>query len=73
MVCLRCDDGEGGCMFPIYGLAPHGHDLSRTGSIIGSTVTLPREKWPENFHEDEDEPGLGMFTHCPVCGACGAT
>lgn len=24
-----------------YGLAPHGHDMSRTGSIIGSTVFKP--------------------------------
>lgn len=24
-----------------YGLAPHGHDMNRTGSIIGSTVFKP--------------------------------
>ena len=39
-LCWDCwtadDEGE-----EWYGLAPHGHDLTRTGSFIGSTVFKP--------------------------------
>ena len=53
-----------------YGLAPHHHDLSKTGSMIGSTVfdPLPDEKdgegWyiikPGLFFLPDDETGGGM-------------
>ena len=69
MACDFCDDREGGCCFPHYGLAPHWHDLSKTGSILGSTVIDPKETWPENFDEDPEAPGLGTYAHCPKCGA----
>lgn len=50
-----------------YGVAPHKHDLKRTGSIIGSTVLLPKDQWPSTFREDSECPGLGTYTceHCP--------
>jgi hypothetical protein len=32
-----------------YGMAPHTHDMSRTGSMIGSTVIAAKETWPKNF------------------------
>lgn len=53
-------------MYPYYGVAPHTHDLSKTGSFIGSTVYVPKKNWPNNFHEDPEEPGLGTYT-CPKC------
>lgn len=66
--CMNPDFPEDGCSFPDYGVAPHVHDFSATGSWIGSTRLLPREQWPSNFVEDPDAPGLGTYTHCPMCG-----
>lgn len=71
MGCKYCTDEDGICMYPSYGVAPHRHDLKRTGSIIGSTVLLPKNKWPDNFVEDKDCPGLGTYTYCPECGEKG--
>lgn len=73
-MCENCGyGGEGGCVYPYYGVAPHRHDLTRTGSIIGSTVIEPRGKWPANFAPDEPEEkdggGCGVYTHCLTCGA----
>lgn len=65
--CETCGDGE---YYPIYGVGPHRHDMSRTGSIIGSTVHLPGEEWPSNYHEDPDAPGCGTWT-CPDCDGYG--
>lgn len=65
--CEYCNDGDGGCVYPMYGVAPHHHDLS--GGIIGSTVIDPCESWPANFTEDPEEPGCGVYTHCLHCGA----
>ncbi len=53
-------------MYPVYGVAPHKHDLGKTGSIIGSTVVQPKETWPENFVEDKESPGCGTY-YCPKC------
>ncbi len=52
--------------YPLYGMAPHRHDMQRTGSYIGSTVTDPPESWPANFCEDEPGAGMGMW-FCPGC------
>jgi len=49
-------NGQGGSC---YGLAPHVHDLSRTGSIIGSTVFTGEED--SRFVADLDAPGLGVW------------
>jgi len=63
--CEVCDDGEGGCVFPYYGVAPHKH---APGPVIGSTVIDAPEMWPEEFREDPDAPGCGTYTNCPICG-----
>ena len=65
--CGYCDDGEGHCVFPFYGVGPHRHVV--VDSLIGSTVNLPPAEWPSNYTEDQDCPGLGVYTHCPHCGA----
>ena len=67
--CDHCDDGQGQCLYPYYGMAPHRHDLSKTGSFIGSTVVDPKDSWPDNFVEDEPGAGCGVYTKCPVCGS----
>jgi len=53
-----------------YGMAPHHHDIKRTGSIIGSTVLVPKESWPKNFSPDPEEEGAGIYT-CEHCNGTG--
>lgn len=74
MTCEYCEDGDGACVFPMYGFGPHKHVrlTDGPGSFIGSTVMEPKEAWPANYEEDADCPGLGTFTHCLNCGAPGA-
>lgn len=79
MTCETCDDGEGGCVFPYYGVAPHVCGFKRGLPALGSSVQLPEDEWPENFEPDPDAPpgpngypGFGVYTNCPICGA-GAT
>ena len=73
-LCQACffEHGVGSEMSePWYGLAPHHHDVSLTGSIIGSTVMdevpEPDEDGdivlPGNllFTPDPDAPGLGTY------------
>lgn len=73
--CPQCDDGEGVCVFPYYGVAPHTHETSDFNVVthpsdwIGSTRMLPREQWPANFRPDDDSDECGMYTHCLHCGA----
>ena len=54
-----------------YGIAPHTHDLTLTGSFIGSTVMTPLTALPALtngavdlgwgwFVPDEDAPGMGI-------------
>lgn len=64
--CDMCDDGDGICTFPYYGPAPHSHDTS--SGWIGSTRVLPRERWGDNFREDPDCEGHGVYMRCPHCG-----
>lgn len=61
--CDFCSDGNGGTVFPYYGLAPHTH----IKGILGSTEFTG--EIPENFSPDSD--GLGLYTHCLNCGADG--
>lgn len=63
--CEFCNDGDGHCIYPYYGVAPHIH---KEGPMIGSTVVKPKSAWPSNFREDPDVAGLGTFTHCLECG-----
>lgn len=62
MTCQFCSDGDGGCAFPFYGLAPHRHTPN-------DTIIAPRESWPANFVEDPEARGCGTYTHCTHCGA----
>lgn len=68
MTCDFCDDGDGGCVYPYYGLAPHSHKLHR-GRIV--TITSTRD-FPDNFVVDQEHPAdgptCGVYTHCLNCG-----
>lgn len=64
MSCDYCTDPDGEPCFPVYGVGPHRHVGD---NLMGSTVMLPREKWPSNFQEDPECPGLGVWW-CPKCG-----
>ncbi len=71
LCCPECDDGDGNCVFPYYGVAPHTHALpapTHPTDWIGSTRLLPRDKWGNNFREDEDSPGQGTYLRCGTCG-----
>ena len=58
--CWTCyaEGNEGGHVY--YGMAPHHHDESITGSVIGSTVIESIEPTDE-FTPDPDAPGLGVW------------
>lgn len=57
------------CDYPVVGLAPHGHpNVNKPEELIGSTKYSPKDKWPENFEEDKDAPGIGTYD-CPY-GSC---
>ena len=55
-----------------YGIAPHTHDLTLTGSFIGSTVLTPLPAPTQGgrrvdlgwgwFVPDEDAPGMGIYS-----------
>lgn len=60
----ECTSDDHDC-YPQYGVGPHRHDLSR-GTFLGSTVPLPKEDWPNNFREDPEVPGCGVWL-CPGC------
>ena len=73
---IKCPDGYiiGGqkykeCPYPYYGVAPHIHDIERTGLIFGSTVIKPKEQWPDNFKQDPDSEQCGMYL-CPYNQVC---
>lgn len=63
--CEHCDDGDGDCVFPYYGVAPHTHDTSE--GWIGSTRIIPKHQWGDNFREDPECPGHGTYLRCPHC------
>lgn len=64
--CYHCNDGDGNCVYPIYGTAPHTRDLSN--GWFGSTRLLPREQWGDNFRDDKEAPGQGVYLRCQECG-----
>lgn len=64
--CDMCDDGDGHCVFPYYGVAPHVHNP--IGEWLGSTQLLPRHEWGDNFREDPESEGSGVYMRCPRCG-----
>lgn len=61
--CENCHDGEGGSVFPYYGLAPHTHTKAIGGTVFSS------EPLPENYRPDINDPFSGIYTHCMSCGA----
>lgn len=68
--CESCSMGDEGCVFPLYGLAPHDHNTAKTGgTFIGSTELHGRESWPENFSEDPEADGCGVYEYCIKCKA----
>lgn len=62
----KCPDCAGGGTW--YGLAPHVHDLEKTGSFIGSTVIDEPETWPSNYTDTDN--GAGIWT-CETCNGTG--
>lgn len=67
MSCKHCTDPNGEACFPQYGVGPHTHEERNGIPFFGSTKTLPREDWPDNYREDPNTPGLGVWW-CPYCG-----
>lgn len=66
-VCDMCDDGDGYCVFPYQGLAPHKHEEAETGKFLGKTTFYNDYEIPDNFEYVSD--GVGVYTHCLHCGA----
>jgi hypothetical protein len=59
-MCWDCySEMAGETIQPYYGLGPHHHDLTITGSFIGSTVFDAQDD--PNFSPDPDAPGLGVW------------
>lgn len=74
--CEMCNDGDGRCVYPYTGLAPHTHEVSKSESgetavLLGGTRFLPRACWPANYRPDINHRGLGTYTHCLNCGRPG--
>lgn len=78
--CFECwSDLTAQIVDDFYGVAPHVHNLARTGTFIGSTepVALPEPNadgwidlgaaggWYVNwmFKQDEEGPGCGVYVH----------
>jgi hypothetical protein len=54
-------------IYPYYGKAPHTHSYifdEKDNSKALVTVEKPREEWPDNFIEDADCRGFGVW-FCP--------
>lgn len=71
--CPECDDGNGGCVYPYYGVAPHKCGWRFGKLVIGHSEELPKEEWPANYQHDGEPnpggyPGNGGYTHCLTCG-----
>lgn len=62
MACKTCEDGP----YPNYGVGPHMCFFKLPGKTIGESVQKPKEEWPDNYTEDPECPGLGIWT-CPDC------
>lgn len=74
MACNECDDGDGGCIYPMYGVGPHVCFYKIEGAVLGESKPIDRDKWPANFIEydeckqDAHSPACGIYTHCLNCG-----
>lgn len=76
-MCWDCYSGlQGGDEFAYYGLAPHHHDLTVTGHMIGCTVfdPLPTPTPAGEYIVDDmifvpgPDPGMGFWYHRPLPG-----
>lgn len=67
MPCEYCIDPDGAPCFPMYGIGPRTHAGSGGNPLLGRTIMSPREDWPENYRENPNEPGFGVWW-CPHCG-----
>lgn len=71
--CDHCNDGDGYCAYPMYGVAPH-DCFYKLGGKPGESKELPESEWPENFMLDPEAgpytgyPRTGTYTHCMHCG-----
>jgi len=54
-----------------YGLAPHTHNINKTGSLIGSTELEPKEKWLHEFTPDLETDGRQGVWTCSHCKGTG--
>ncbi len=78
--CESCDDGEGNCAFPYYGVAPHACGFRAGLPLIGYSKELPESEWPANYKHDHESskpnpggyPGTGIYTYCINCGRAAA-
>jgi len=59
---FKCHECYDGYYYPSYGVAPHWHDITKTGSLIGSTELYDKKEWPENYDDVDD--GCGVY-YCP--------
>lgn len=72
--CEQCDDGDGNCVYPYYGAAPHKCFWKiGDGKTLITSQELPQSEWPENFKPETEPnpggyPGTGIYTHCLNCG-----
>ncbi len=57
--CDDCDDGDGGCAYPWYGMAP---GVCATAEALGSPVERGL------FIPDGPEGICGTYARCPTCG-----
>lgn len=67
MSCEHCTDPDGVSCFPIYGVGPHIHEGRNGNPLLGRTIPLPPDEWPDNYRESKDDPGHGVWW-CPHCG-----
>lgn len=67
MSCEHCKDPDGQPCYPSYGVAPHECFYKIPGAKIGESRLLPRDQWPDNFTEDSESPGCGVYW-CAHCG-----
>lgn len=73
--CEQCDDGDGNCIYPYYGVAPHKTILITKNGVPGILrKQLQVSDWPDNFIPDFDQDNdvadvlTGSYTHCLNCG-----
>ena len=60
--CSACSDGDGGCIYPHYGRAPHGQKDPELYEALHGT------KLPPNFTPDPDGDSCGTYDYCLSCG-----